>query len=136
MTGPGLFILEIFPSARRREIDNSRDSDGRKYRDAKFYREESVEGSAYASFVSTSISYWYFGNTPYIYVADAYKLARARARGKRDAHERYAFSSRVVVSLPCQGQQRGTESMVCVRLSRTRGLFLRINEMRNVSRVS
>lgn len=31
--------------------------------------------------------------------------------GVRDAHERYAFSSRVVVSLPCQGQQ-GTESTV------------------------
>ena len=30
---------------------------------------------------------------------------------RRDAHERYAFSSRVVVSLPCQGH-RGTESTV------------------------
>lgn len=49
------------------------------------------------------------------------------ASGERDAHMRYAFSSRVVVSLPCQGQ-RGKESTVCAD-------FPPKNEIRNVSRV-
>lgn len=56
-----------------------------------------------------------------------YMTVHTSARGKRDAHERYVFSSRVVVSLPCQGQ-RGTDSMLLHGLSSE-------NEIRNVSRV-
>lgn len=55
-----------------------------------------------------------------------YTTVHTSPRGERDAHKRYAFSSRVVVSLPCQGQ-RGTEAMVCVD-------FPSKNEIRNVSR--